>query len=133
MSDRAGKYALTMWPTFATVMPQLLAAPQAVPPSMPLLSSFGNLDGRLQQFYGEKGTGNGGSGEEKGIEVEDFWCTLDEATPDFYVGMWTFRGRLSLQVGYNEVYHERESVERWLGLVKEELEGGLGVALEVES
>lgn len=133
VSDRVGRYALTMWPTFATVMPQLLAAPQAVPPSAPMLSSFGNLDGRLQRFYGEKGAGKGGGVEEKGIEVEDFWCTLDEATPNFYVGMWTFRGRLRLQVGYNEVYHERESVERWLGLVKEELEGGLGVALEVES
>lgn len=100
-----------------------MATPPPVPSSMPIFSSFGNIDGRLQSRYTGFGTE---------VEVEDFWCTLDEVTADLYVGAWTFRGRLSLQVGYNVVFHERESVERWAGLVKGELVRGLGVDLDVE-
>ena len=127
VSNRADKYALTMGPTFLTTIPPILANPPPIPASDPTLSSFGNLDGRLRRSYGASETGG-----KKGIYVDDFWCTLDEATPDFYVGLWTFRGRLRLQVGYNEKYHERESVDRWLGLVKGELEDGLALTLEVE-
>ena len=127
VSNRADKYALTMGPTFSTTIPRILATPPPIPASSPLLSSFGNLDGRLRRSYGANETDG-----KKGIFVDDFWCTLDEATPDFYAGLWTFRGRLRLQVGYNEKYHERESVERWLGLVRGELEAGLAVRLEVE-
>ncbi|KAL8795485.1 MAG: hypothetical protein Q9195_002074 [Heterodermia aff. obscurata] len=127
VSNRADKYALTMAPTFFTTIPQILATPPPIPAAEPLLSSFGNLDGRLRRSYGADETDG-----KKGIHVDDFWCTLDEATPDIYVGLWTFRGRLRLQIGYNERYHERGSVERWLGLVRGELEAGLAVKLEVE-
>ena len=127
VSDRADKYALTMGPTFSTTIPRILATPPPIPASSPVLSSFGNLDGRLRRRYGANETDG-----KNGIHVVDFWCTLDEATPDFYVGLWTFRGRLRLQVGYNEKFHERDSVERWLGLVRGELEAGLAVSLEVD-
>ena len=124
VSERADGYALTMLPVFTQAVLQTMATPQATPPSTPLFSSFGNLDGRLQRTYDRDTDGE--------IELLDFWCTLDEVTPDVYIGMWTFGGRLTLQVGYNEVFHERGSIERFLGLVREQLAGGLGVELETE-
>lgn len=127
VSNRADKYVLAMGPTFTTTIPRILATPPPIPASAPVLSSFGNLDGRLRRSYGANETDG-----KRVIHVDDFWCTLDEAIPDFYVGLWTFRGRLRLQVGYNEKYHERESVKRWLDLVRGELEAGLAVRLEVE-
>ena len=127
VSLRADRYIFTMGPTFSTTIPRILATPPPIPTSDPLLSSFGNLDGRLQRSYEANETDG-----KKRIHVDDFWCTLDETTPDFYVGLWTFRGRLRFQVGYNEKYHDRESVGRWLSLVRGELEAGLAVRLEVE-
>ena len=127
VSSRADKYALTMCSTFLTAILSATATPPPIPASTPMLSSFGNLDGRLRRSYGPNETDG-----KKAIHVDDFWCTLDEVTPDIYIGLWTFRGRMRFQVGYNEKYHERESVERWFDLVKGELEAGLAVKLEVE-
>jgi hypothetical protein len=41
--------------------------------------------------------------------------------------VWTFRDRMSLSVVYNEAYHDREQMERFVGTVKERLLEGLRV------
>ena len=130
-SHREHKFALATFHSFCTDIPPILATPTPIPSAAPVLSSFGNLDARLQHRYSYEVKE---IDDEKQNEVEclDFWCTLDEVTPDVYVGMWTFRGRLRLEVGYNEVYHTEESIQRFLGAVKEEVEKGLELLLEVE-
>ena len=119
VEERADRYSLTMTPTFMQTMPSILAAPQPVPSSIPLLSSFGNLDGRLQKKYGTN-------------ELLDYFCTLDEVTPDVYIGMWTFRNKLTIQIGFNGAFHEAKSIEWLMNLIKEQLAEGLGLQLEVE-
>ena len=125
VGDHADKYALAVASNFTDTMPKILATPPPMMPAAPQLSSFGNIDPRLQKTYADKVT-------KKDIEVEDFWCTLDQCTAELSTGVWTFRGKLRMHVGYNEIYHEEGSIRRWLALVKGELEQGLGLGLEVE-
>ena len=88
-----------MLPAFTQAMSPIVETPPAILPYTPLLLKFGNLDRRLPRRDGEHGDGNGEIG------FLDFWCTLDQATPDVYVELWIFGGRLMLQVGYNEIFH----------------------------
>ncbi|KAL8831676.1 MAG: hypothetical protein Q9191_000721 [Dirinaria sp. TL-2023a] len=131
-SHREQNYALAMLPALCAEIPPILATPTPVPSAAPILSSFGDLDVRLQRRYCSEV--EGAYGGDRGIEVQclDYWCTLDQLLSDVYVGMWTFRGGLRVEVGYNEVYHTKASIQRFLGGVKDQVEKGLGFCLEAE-
>jgi hypothetical protein len=46
--------------------------------------------------------------------------------------VWTFGGRLTLSVNYNEAYYSDAAVAELLDSVRDALQEGLGVHLEVE-
>jgi hypothetical protein len=120
VTGKQNRYALHVSPLFSDAFPRLLSAPVPVPSSNAQLSSMGRLDHMLGERYGAD------------ISVRDFWITLDMATPDTVVLMWTFKGQLTFAVGFNEVFHDYASMRWLLTLVKEEIEAGLSLELEAE-
>ena len=114
-------------PLWATDIPAAFSTP--MPPGLPVaadlqLSSVGIVDRYLRDAYGCPGDGGPAR-----IEVHDIWIALDVLTPNVAMEMWTFRGELVMQLIYNEAYHSEESMARVLGLIREQLQQGLGVDL----
>lgn len=97
------------------------AAPK--PPSGVTLSSLGVAEGLIKGAYGGKG---------KSVTVEQFSFGVTMMTRQMLLYVWTFAGRLTLSLCYNEAYYQevmaREVLERLRGF----LESELGVSLDVE-
>ncbi|KAF1978067.1 hypothetical protein BU23DRAFT_654410 [Bimuria novae-zelandiae CBS 107.79] len=107
------------------LVPALIA--QGKGPGMPVsadlqLSSLGIMDKFVKPVY-ESNAGR------PSIEVHDIWVSLEILTADIAVEMWTFRGKLVIQLIYNEAFHREESVRHLLELIHEQLAQGLGVDL----
>jgi hypothetical protein len=120
----------TVSPFWATDIPSALSA--SLPPDMPVaadlqLSSVGIIDKYLDTIYRSSGQ-ESGEGRPQ-IEVQDFWISLDMLSPNVAVEMWTFRGKLVIELTYNEAFHREESITLLLGLIQEQLAQGLGVDL----
>lgn len=114
-------------PFWATDIPAALSTP--MPPGLPVaadlqLSSVGIVDRYLRDAYGFPGDGGPAR-----VEVHNLWVALDVLTPNVALEMWTFRGELVMQLIYNEAYHREESMARFLRLIREQLQQGLGVDL----
>ena len=102
------------------------------------LSSPGVMHRYLKPFYeseskSKSGEGcNGEVGREDGrrrIEVKDMWLALEMLSPNIAVELWTFDGRLTFLLIYNQRFHREESVVALCALVQEQLRQGLGVDL----
>lgn len=117
-------------PFWATDIPAALSTP--MPPDMPVaadlqLSSVGVIDKYLQDVYeyqGDKGRAK--------VKVQDVWISLDMLSANVAVEMWTFQGKLVIELIYNEAYHREESIALLLGLIQEQLQQGLGVDLNLD-
>ncbi|KAK0379653.1 hypothetical protein CLIM01_02980 [Colletotrichum limetticola] len=91
---------------------QILESGGVPPSSTPSLSSMGVVDDYLQRQYGA-------------WEVSNFWVSSTMMTGDFQMYLWTFRGKLTFSVCYNEAFYSMEKVDRVLGSTRDELLLGL--------
>jgi hypothetical protein len=84
------------------------------------VSSMGIIEDVMgvNQSYGERQTA---------LEVTAVNLGVELSSRQGVCYVWTFRDRMSLSVVYNEAYHDREQMERFVGVVKERLLVGLGV------
>jgi hypothetical protein len=106
--------------------PKVLSAP--MPPDFPnaadlLLSSAGILDKHVHNTYQSP------KGDQPPIELQDLWIALEILSPDIGLEMWTFQGKLCMELIYNEAYHGAESVHLLLELIWDQLVQGLGINL----
>jgi hypothetical protein len=92
----------------------LASQPQEQQSSIPILSSFGVLDERLRERYGE-------------VKVLDLWWGSDMLTGEATVHLWSWRGRIVLNACWCETYFEEGVIRRFLEVLKEELMRGLGI------
>jgi hypothetical protein len=61
------------------------------------------------------------------LEVQDLNIGVEILTRQTYCFMWTFRGRLQLQLVYNEAYYEKDHAERMVKIIAETLKAELGL------
>jgi hypothetical protein len=110
--------------------------PPAKPPSAVTLSSLGVIEGHLGGWYGSCGGEDSGSHQQMaapgGIRVKAFRFGVSILTRQMLLYVWTFGGRLTLSVNYNEAYYSDAAVAELLDSVSHALQEGLGVHLEVE-
>ena len=94
------------------------------PASMPWFTSFGVLDRDKESgvIVPEHG----------GMKIDNVSAWADNVGPGIVMTVWTFRGRLNVQVSWNLAFHTEEQVGGLMDLVDEELTGGLGIELKVE-
>ncbi|KAK1708205.1 uncharacterized protein BDZ83DRAFT_592791 [Colletotrichum acutatum] len=91
---------------------QILESGGVPPSSTPSLSSMGVVDDYLQRQYGT-------------WEISNFWVSSTMMTGDFQMYLWTFRGKLTFSVCYNEAFYSAEKVDRVLKTTRDELLRGL--------
>lgn len=121
-------------PLWAKETIDLLSMPLPAGASIPgdlNFSSLGVLDKSIQPVY-EHGDGVSTGQGRPGIEVMDLWIGLDMLHPTCLVEAWTFRGRLRVELIYNEAYHTKDSMEYLCSLIHEQLSHGLGLDLTFE-
>lgn len=125
-----------------------LSAPRPPPgtdmPAELNLSSLGVVDKTLASHYeydAEDHDHDAGPGcsdigfLEKGrpiIDVVDVFFGLDVLHPNILVDVWTFRGRLHVELIYNEAYHPEEVISLLASLIHKELSEGLGLPLQFD-
>ncbi|KAL2878748.1 hypothetical protein SGCOL_005974 [Colletotrichum sp. CLE4] len=91
---------------------QILESGGVPPSSTPSLSSMGVVDDYLQRQYGAWG-------------VSNFWVSSTMMTGDFQMYLWTFRGKLTFSVCYNEAFYSADKVDRVMESTRDELVRGL--------
>ena len=88
-------------------------------PTEPVLDSLGIADRYLNRFYGDT------------VELLDFWLASDTLTAQLTVYVWTWQGKMTFSVCYNEQFHEKQGVTAFLRTFLEILLDELGVAPQV--
>ncbi|KAF2679522.1 hypothetical protein K458DRAFT_490601 [Lentithecium fluviatile CBS 122367] len=102
---------------------RLVALVKSLPPNLPIqsdvdISSMGIVEALIKRTYGSR---------DNSIAVTAISLGIENLSRQGSCYVWTFRDQLNLRVIYNEAYHEREKMERFIRTVKESLLGGLGV------
>ncbi|GAB5594001.1 hypothetical protein Unana1_08901 [Umbelopsis nana] len=98
--------SLPMLAPFTAELKSVFSTPPPSPPSEPIISSLGIVDSRLQKTYGS-------------IHVKDFWLAVDMLTPQVEIYVWTWQGKMTFEVCYNEVFHQDTSIEKFLHTLKD--------------
>ncbi|EFQ32283.1 hypothetical protein CGRA01v4_11144 [Colletotrichum graminicola] len=91
---------------------QILESGGVPPSSTPSLSSMGVVDDYLERRYGD-------------WEISNFWVSSTMMTGDFQMYLWTFGGKLTFSVCYNEAFYEAEQVDRIMEGTRDEMLRGL--------
>ncbi len=109
--------------------------PPTTPPSAVTLSSLGiiesQLGSRYENFGGEDGVSRGEVAA-TAIQVKAFRFGVSILTRQMLLYVWTFGECLTLSVNYNKAYYDDAAVAELLDSVRDVLQEGLGVDLEVE-
>ncbi|CAI7668956.1 unnamed protein product [Penicillium manginii] len=92
--------------------------PADPPPSEVDISSVGDAEALVAPRFTNDGTV---------LEVQDLNIGVEILTRQTYCFMWTFRGRLQLQLVYNEAYYEKDHAERMVKIIAETLKAELGL------
>ena len=106
---------------YATRLCEFMKSPppsNAKPPSDVDISSLGVVDTLVARTYGTA---------ECGLDVMSLDIGINHVTRQGILFVFTFRGQLNLSLAYNEVYHGREQMLRFVDLVKEDLFKHLGM------
>jgi hypothetical protein len=85
------------------------------PPAMPVFGNLGLVSEYLREEYGS-------------LKVLDVWLATHEISPAVHIICTTFRGTIRLNVSYNSGYHDYESIERYLQMVKDIVFEGLFIS-----
>ncbi|KAK2022919.1 hypothetical protein LX32DRAFT_629096 [Colletotrichum zoysiae] len=91
---------------------QILESGGVPPSSTPSLSSIGLVDEYLNGRYGD-------------WEVGDFWVSSTMMTGDFQMYLWTFKGKLTFSVCYNEAFYGAEQADSVMVSTRDEMIKGL--------
>lgn len=95
--------------------------PPGMPPrTLPVISSLGLVERYIKPEY------DIGGGQTLG--VSSFFLSVEMLGQDQYIHVWTFRGKLHLQMSANSTHYDAEFLDKELEQVKEELLKGLSVA-----
>ncbi|KAI1775064.1 hypothetical protein F4818DRAFT_417684 [Hypoxylon cercidicola] len=101
------------------------APPAGVPPPKPpsgvTLSSLGVIEKMLPSEY------EGGA-----VKVTDFHFGVSMMTRQMLLYVWTFDGKMSFSINYNEAYHDTKAVKWLLEFIRQVLAKEVGVTLEPE-
>jgi hypothetical protein len=97
---------------FANMPPGIVA--------LPYLTSFGVLDGDVIVP------------EHRGMKVENVTVWADSTGPGFVLGLWTFRGRLNLQISWNAAFHGDGQIQELMDMIDRILAVELGVEMGIE-
>jgi hypothetical protein len=119
-------FALAVSPLWTSDLPKLLAKPLPDDSPMPAdvqLSYMGPLDSHLPKQVQDHVR----PGED--IRCLDWWAALDMVGANVVCPTVVFQGQLRFSLGYNEVYHSKESMKHFLGLVGKQLSDGLKLNL----
>ena len=92
--------------------------PPNPPPSEVDISSVGDAEALVSPRFTHDGTV---------LEVQDLNIGVEILTRQTYCFMWTFRGRLELQLVYNEAYYRQDHAERMVKIIAETLKAELGL------
>jgi hypothetical protein len=84
--------------------------------SAPFITSFGKFENFIASSYGS-------------LQVEDVSLMVECSREDIVVGVWSYKGKLTLRVMYNKGFYSERSIKRYLCLTKVALLEGLGVGL----
>ncbi|SPO01946.1 uncharacterized protein DNG_04619 [Cephalotrichum gorgonifer] len=130
-SFKKGGLLVAATPLFATGMVAALSAP--VPENMPVaadlqLSSLGVVDKHMRSLYRHEGPQ-----ARADVAVRDFWLSLDLLGPGVAAEAWTFNEKLSIELVYNEAYHQEESMVSLLRFIHEQLTKGLNLDLKFDA
>lgn len=106
-----------------TLHPSGETPPDSEVTAMPWFTSIGLLDGATQTLVSQH---NGG------IEIEEVTVWADNPGPGVVFGQWGFRGRLNLQMHWNEGFQSEDDIRRVMDLMETAILEGLGVQLRVE-
>ncbi|KAF4124356.1 hypothetical protein GMORB2_5022 [Geosmithia morbida] len=93
---------------YMAISRQILESGGVPPSSTPSLSSMGVVDDYLQCRYGD-------------WEIADFWVSSTMMTGDFQMYLWTFRGKLTFSVCYNEAFYGADEVDHVMESTRDEL------------
>lgn len=95
--------------------------------AVPWFTSLGVLErGLLREEFGEGDVGAEGAI----IRVDDVHGWADPMGLGCVLTMWTWRGRLNVQISWNMAFHERETFDGILDGMEEAVQKELGVAME---
>jgi hypothetical protein len=98
--------------------PRVNGAP-GKPPSGVTLSSLGIIDRNLRSDYGPK------------LQIDKFRFGVSMMTRQTILYAWTFKGRLSLSLNYNEAYYSDSMASEVVSRVAWHLKEGLEVDLNI--
>ncbi|KAL2205966.1 hypothetical protein CC79DRAFT_1322483 [Sarocladium strictum] len=95
--------------------------PPGMPPrTTPCVSSLGLVEKYIKPDYDV-------GGDQK-LEVESFFLSLEMLGQDQYIHVWTFRGKLHLQISANSTHYDAQFLDDELQRIRTELVHGLGIA-----
>jgi hypothetical protein len=90
------------------------------PVALPYLTSMGLLDGDV--IVSEHG----------GLKIETVTVWADPIGPGIVLGLWTFRGRLNIQISWNVAFHGDGQIQEVMDMIDRILAVELGVEMEIE-
>ncbi|KAI9149660.1 Loline biosynthesis cluster 1 transcription factor lolU1 [Paramyrothecium foliicola] len=92
----------------------------------PAVSSLGLMEKLVQRSY------SFGDNEKDQVEVEDLWWSVDVLDQGAYFHISTFRGKLRLQVCFNQSYYTEAFVSEVIQKIMDELVQGLGISSQAK-
>jgi hypothetical protein len=90
------------------------------PVALPYLTSIGVLDGDVIVP------------EHRGMKVENVAFWADSTGPGIVLGLWTFRGRLNIQISWNAAFHGDGQIQEAMDMIDRMLAVELGVEMGIE-
>ena len=97
-----------------------LAKTPSDPIALAWLSSMGVLDGDVLVP------------EHENMMVEKVTVFGDPTGPGIVLGLWTFKGRLNMQISWNVAYHGDGQIREVMDMIDKVLIRELGVEMEIE-
>ncbi|KAK6078945.1 hypothetical protein SCUP234_05871 [Seiridium cupressi] len=98
-------------------------APPPKPPSNVLLSSLGVVDKTIRSEHGEGA---------QSVKVTGFRFGVSMMTRQMLLYVWTFAGKLTLSVNYNDAYHDAKAASEFLTFIRDVLQNELQIELKLE-
>jgi hypothetical protein len=106
--------------TMSEQMPEFFASAPPMPPSQPWITSMGVLDRELlRPDHGD-------------IMVDSVTVWADATGPGIVLGLWTFDGKLSMQISWNSTFHSEAQIQAVMDAIDKTFAEELGVTMETD-
>jgi hypothetical protein len=70
--------------------------------------------------------------EHRGMKIENVKVWADSTSPGIVLRLWTFRGRLNIQIAWNVAFHGNDQIQEAMDMIDRMLAVELGVEMEIE-